>query len=1259
MKRHGSLNRAYRLVWSEVRNAWVVAAETARGRGKGSGRTLVAAALSLSAGIGQAAPIGGQVVSGTGNISQSGATTTIKQSTQNLSLTWKSFNIAAQETVNFQQPSASSLAVNRIFDTNGTQIFGRLNANGQVWLINPNGVLFGQGAQVNVGGLVASTLNLNEATLNGNARSFSGNGTGSVINQGTINAATGGYVALLGNKVSNQGVITAKLGTVAFGAGSAATLTFSGNSLVQMQVDQSVLNSVAENGGLIRADGGMVVMTAGAKDSLLASVVNNTGIIEARTVEQHEGVIALLGGMQAGTVNVGGTLDASASSPLPQSGEGPGVRVANGGFIETSAARVNVANDAKVTTAASMGLAGTWLIDPVDFTIGAGGAAQSTSGIGASTLSTSLGSGNVSIATDASTAGNGDIFVNNVVSWAANKLTLSAHRNININANLNGSGTASLTLQYGQGAVTAGNTSDYALSNGAQVNLPTGDNFSTKLGSNGTTTAATVITSLGAQGSITGTVLQGMNGNLSGNYALGSNIDAAATSTWNVNAGFAPISTFTGTFDGLGHTISNLTINRPTTDLVGLFGNGSGSTIRNVGLVGGSVSGRNTVGVLVGLNFGTVSNSYATGNVSGASYVGGLVGSNYGNIGNSYATGSVSDTGVNAGGLTGYTSGSVSNSYATGSVSGTINVGGLVGRNNVGSVSNSYATGSVSGNASVGGLVGSNDGGGAVSNAFWDTTTSNKPTSSGGFGMATANMQQQANFTSATAANGNANPGWDFGNTWVMYNGFTYPLLRFFMTPLTVAANNVTTTYSGIAFSGGNGIACSGGACPGTHLFNTSSFTGSSQGARNVGGYVLTPAAYSDQQGYIISYANGTLTINAAAISLSGSRTYDATTNVAAGIFALSGLVNGEDLTLAGTGTVADKNVGTAKAVTLGSLALSNGTGLASNYTFTGGTRTANITAANLDVTGVTAGNKVYDANTTATLGGTAAVTAFGSDTVTVGGTGSGVFANKNVGTGKAVTVSGFTLSGADAGNYAVVQPTGVTANIIAASLAVTGLTVSNKVYDAGTTATLGGTAAITALAGDTVSLGGTASGAFADKNVGTAKAVTVSGNTISGADAGNYNLVQQTGLTANITPATLTYTATPANFTAGQTPSGLSGAVSGFVGGETMAGATTGALAWTTTAGPSSPPAQYPIDGGGLLATNYIFVQATGNAGALTLRPDTSTVIQSILVTPNVGTGVPANNDNPSPPPEPTPPPSPEDSCRASAAARTRPCRS
>ncbi|MGA2191695.1 MAG: GLUG motif-containing protein, partial [Steroidobacteraceae bacterium] len=147
---------------------------------------------------------------------------------------------------------------------------------------------------------------------------------------------------------------------------------------------------------------------------------------------------------------------------------------------------------------------------------------------------------------------------------------------------------------------------------------------------------------------------------------MGSNIDATPTSTWNSGSGFTPIgnstNNFTGTFDGLGHTISNLAINLPSASDVGLFGyTGAGSVIQNVGLVGGSVSGSNYVGGLVGWNNGTVSNSYATGSVNGASNVGGLVGDNGGMVSSSYATGSVNGA-SNVGGLVGDNGGMVSNS---------------------------------------------------------------------------------------------------------------------------------------------------------------------------------------------------------------------------------------------------------------------------------------------------------------------------------------------------------------------------------------------------------------------------------------------------------------------------------------------------------------------------------------------------------------------------------------------------------------------
>jgi len=211
------VNRIYRLIWSRVTNRWVAVSETTRRRGKSGRRAVLArkalvTALSLAcapfAHAGQAVdvrqpevaahagrpcippgcestaaasstqPVGGQVVSGVASIAQSGEITTIRQSSQDLVLNWQSFNIGAQETVDFLQPSAAAIAVNRILGTNGTQILGHLDANGQVWLINPNGVLFEQGAQVNVGGLVASVLGVSDLSLSSNAIRFNGDGTG-------------------------------------------------------------------------------------------------------------------------------------------------------------------------------------------------------------------------------------------------------------------------------------------------------------------------------------------------------------------------------------------------------------------------------------------------------------------------------------------------------------------------------------------------------------------------------------------------------------------------------------------------------------------------------------------------------------------------------------------------------------------------------------------------------------------------------------------------------------------------------------------------------------------------------------------------------------------------------------------------------------------------------------------------------------------------------------------------------------------------
>src|ERR1700722_11795031 len=626
MNRHGSMNRHYRLVWNSAHSTWIPIAENAPNRRRGRGAACsMAATLALVVPLAQASPGGGKVVSGTGSISQTGNSTNIQQSSQSLSIDWQSFNVSAQQSVDFIQPSASAVAVNRIIGANGSLILGHLSANGQIFLVNPNGILFGKGAQVNVGGLVASTLELNDPSLAGSSRSFSGSAAaGSVVNEGTITATNGGYAALLGNHVVNQGVITAQLGTVALGAGSALTLTFSGSSLVHVQVDRSVLKSVADNGGLLQADGGRVVMTAGAKDALLASVVNNTGVVEARTVANHDGTISLLGDPGTGVVHVAGTLDASA----PDGG--------NGGRIETSAARVEVADAARVTTAAHGGLYGSWLVDPQDFTV-----APSGGDISGATLSAELANTSVTLrSSGGAKSGHGDVNVNDAVSWSANtSLDLIAANNVNLGVEVSLTATGAgagivIDPNTANGSAPASGTGWFHLGTYATINLPNvSPTSSTALVIGGT--SYTVLNRLGSQGSTTGTDLQGINGNLSGHFALGGNIDASATSGWNAGAGFTPIgnsgSAFTGTIDGLGHSVRNLTINRPTMDDVGLFGFTSAtSVIRNLGVDGGSVTGANYVGALVGNNYGgAITAGNASANVRGTANIGGLVGANF------------------------------------------------------------------------------------------------------------------------------------------------------------------------------------------------------------------------------------------------------------------------------------------------------------------------------------------------------------------------------------------------------------------------------------------------------------------------------------------------------------------------------------------------------------------------------------------------------------------------------------------------------
>jgi filamentous hemagglutinin family protein len=310
-----AMNIFYRSLWNDTTGTFVAVSEIAASHGKpvtagntapATGGRFALRGLSLAMAMAfavsaHALPAGGVVAAGVASINTGVTHTTINQASQNAVINWQSFNIAAGQSVQFMQPNSSAVMLNRVLGADPSSIFGSLTANGKVFLVNPNGVLFGKGASVNVGGLLASTLNMTNSDFLAGNYVLSGAGTGSVLNQGTI-SANGGYVALLGANVSNEGIISAQLGSVALAAGSAMTLDMAGDGLLNVSVNESALNALVQNGGLIRADGGQVLLTTQAAGSLLQNSVNNTGVIQAQTLENHNGTIRLLGGAPTSTM---------------------------------------------------------------------------------------------------------------------------------------------------------------------------------------------------------------------------------------------------------------------------------------------------------------------------------------------------------------------------------------------------------------------------------------------------------------------------------------------------------------------------------------------------------------------------------------------------------------------------------------------------------------------------------------------------------------------------------------------------------------------------------------------------------------------------------------------------------------------------------------------------------------------------------------------------------------------------------------------
>jgi len=304
-------------------------------------------------------PAGGTVSAGSASIASSGNTIIVTETSNKAVIDWQSFNIASNETTQFIQPSSSSIVLNRISNGNPSQIFGHLDANGNIIILNPSGVLFGAGSQVDVNGLIATTSNIsNQAFMTNGPLSFNrpGNPAAAVVNEGTITAADAGLVGLVAPNIINNGIITANLGAVHLASADTFTVDFYGDRLLNFGVSDAVKSQLVSNNGLISAAGGKIALTAAAGNNIVNSLIEVSGKLSAPAVAQKDGKIfiyaegsnAVKGNVIAGkghksggsTVLIDGYLDASGYGAGQTGGTisvlGDNVGVMSGALIDAS-----------------------------------------------------------------------------------------------------------------------------------------------------------------------------------------------------------------------------------------------------------------------------------------------------------------------------------------------------------------------------------------------------------------------------------------------------------------------------------------------------------------------------------------------------------------------------------------------------------------------------------------------------------------------------------------------------------------------------------------------------------------------------------------------------------------------------------------------------------------------------------------------------------------------------------------------------------
>jgi filamentous hemagglutinin family protein len=570
------MNHVYRLKRSGRTQQLQPVPETARAAGKGSrtGKTLaqtVTATLASVALGGMASlahaqqappaitapaanqlPQGGVVTRGsaninTGSIGTNGSTAlmSVNQSSQRAVIDWASFNVGSQAKVQFNQPSTSAVTLNNILGNNASQIYGQISANGQVFLSNPNGVYFSPTAQVSVGGLVATTGKANADEFMAGKASFNRAGsTGSVVNEGQLTSAAGGYIALLAPEVRNQGVVVAQAGTVALSSGEAITLSFnnSGTGLAGITTTPQTIATLVENRSAVLAEGGQIILSAHALAALQGSVVKNSGQLSATSLHDKGGKIVLMadsieltgtsrieanGPQGGGTVLVGGdwqgsgdtrqavqvTMAPGASIETNATQQGDGGKVVlwsdvhnassvtqvdgrieakgagsankggNGGQVETSGHTLNLGEQVTVNTqAAGQGQAGQWLLDPANIDINSTGTeAGSTNSSGTFTPNSGVASSIIKPDTIQTALASGDV----TITTTNNGTSGPGTGNITVTSDVVWSSVNKLTLTAAGGVSGAGNITINNTSGKLTIDQAGTSNYSGIIGGSG------------------------------------------------------------------------------------------------------------------------------------------------------------------------------------------------------------------------------------------------------------------------------------------------------------------------------------------------------------------------------------------------------------------------------------------------------------------------------------------------------------------------------------------------------------------------------------------------------------------------------------------------------------------------------------------------------------------------------------------------------------------------------------------------------